>query len=184
MDNIKSVPDEKGETMQRFVRRLGGASCSSGRCPRGGRRHRLRGHSGQRRRSTRACSQRAVRSSTRRRAQCRANEAAVSWNQTDWPGPPALRARRARPGPRERRAPPGRRGPRGEGGHGPRERRCTGATGPAGGLNQVQKVQASGTANSSGFATVLVNCPAGTTLTGGGAEILGLWATRRAWARA
>jgi hypothetical protein len=34
-------------------------------------------------------------------------------------------------------------------------------------------VQASATASSSGFATVLVNCPAGTTLTGGGAEILG-----------
>jgi hypothetical protein len=35
-------------------------------------------------------------------------------------------------------------------------------------------VQASATANSFGLATVLVNCPAGTTLTGGGAEILGL----------
>jgi hypothetical protein len=35
-------------------------------------------------------------------------------------------------------------------------------------------VQASGKASPSGLATVFVDCPAGTTLTGGGAEILGL----------
>ena len=108
--------------------------------------------------------------------QCHANEAAVSWSQTGPAGPTgrhgrngcdrdhgcdrfdrAHGSRRGRRGRRERPEPRGRRGP-----------------GAAGGLNQVQKVQATGTANSFGLATVLVNCPAGTTLTGGGAEILGL----------
>src|SRR6266545_5372985 len=50
----------------------------------------------------------------------------------------------------------------------------TGPQGPPGGLNTVQVVTATATPSSSGFATVFINCPAGTTLTGGGADILGL----------
>jgi len=41
-------------------------------------------------------------------------------------------------------------------------------------LNDVQVVHVTATPSSSGFATALINCPAGTTLTGGGADILGL----------
>src|SRR5262249_29876678 len=50
----------------------------------------------------------------------------------------------------------------------------TGATGPAGGLDQVQVIHQTTTPSSSGFATLLINCPAGTTLTGGGVHLLGL----------
>ncbi len=53
----------------------------------------------------------------------------------------------------------------------------TGPQGPPGGLNTVQVVQATATPSSSGFATVLINCPAGTTLTGGGGRHP--WARRR-----
>jgi hypothetical protein len=65
---------------------------------------------------------------------------------------------------------PGPTGPQGPAGpQGPQ-----GPQGPAGGLSNVIVVSANATASASGFATVLVNCPTGTTLTGGGADILGL----------
>ena len=47
--------------------------------------------------------------------------------------------------------------------------------GPRGGLNNVQVVSAFAmTPANSSFATAFANCPPGTTLTGGGADILGL----------
>jgi hypothetical protein len=60
--------------------------------------------------------------------------------------------------------PPGVQGPAG----------ATGPQGPKGGLDSVQVVHVTATASSSGFATALINCPTGTTLTGGGAGVLGL----------
>jgi hypothetical protein len=99
--------------------------------------------------------------------QCHANEAAVSWSQTGPAGSTGPTGATGATGSTGATGPTGPTGPTGAMG-------ATGARGPAGGLNQVQKVQASATANSFGLATVLVNCPAGTTLTGGGAEILGL----------
>ncbi len=50
----------------------------------------------------------------------------------------------------------------------------TGATGPAGGLSNVQVVHATATPATDGFATAIVDCPAGTTLVGGGADVLGV----------
>jgi hypothetical protein len=41
-------------------------------------------------------------------------------------------------------------------------------------LSNVQVVHATATPDSGGFATATIDCPAGTTLTGGGADILGL----------
>ena len=49
---------------------------------------------------------------------------------------------------------------------------ASGATGPSGGLDRVQVVSKN-VLGTGGFVTLLVDCPAGTTLTGGGAEILG-----------
>lgn len=78
---------------------------------------------------------------------CKTNETPVSWSQTGPQGPP---------------------GPQGPTG-------AQGPTGPAGGLNSVQVVSATAmTPPNSSFATAFINCPAGTTLTGGGADILGL----------
>jgi len=102
--------------------------------------------------------------------QCRPNETPISWSQT---------------GPRGATGPQGARGPQGAtgatgpqgatgatGSQGPTG--ATGSTGPPGGLDNVQVVTATATPSSSGFATALINCPTGTTLTGGGADILGL----------
>jgi hypothetical protein len=75
---------------------------------------------------------------------CNASETALSWNQT---------------------GPPGAKGTTGAKG-------ATGPPGPAGALESVQVVSDS-VAGIGGFVTLFVNCPAGTTLTGGGAQILG-----------
>jgi hypothetical protein len=93
--------------------------------------------------------------------QCRPNETPISWSQT---------------GPQGATGPTGATGPQGAtGATGPQGATgATGSPGPRGGLNNVQVVTATATPSSSGFATALVNCPAGTTLTGGGADILGL----------
>jgi hypothetical protein len=81
--------------------------------------------------------------------QCKANETAISWSQTGPQGP---------------QGPTGPQGPQG----------ATGAQGPQGSLGDVQVVHATAAPDSGGFATATVNCPAGTTLTGGGADVLGL----------
>lgn len=77
---------------------------------------------------------------------CQANETALSWSQTGPAGP---------------QGPPGAKGD-------------TGAQGAKGGPDNVQVVHVTATATSSGFATALINCPTGTTLTSGGAGVLGL----------
>jgi hypothetical protein len=79
-------------------------------------------------------------------APCKGNETALSWSQT---GPTGATGATGAQGP-------------------------AGPTGPAGGLDHVQVVHVTAKASSSGFATALINCPTGTTLTGGGAGVLGL----------
>jgi len=93
--------------------------------------------------------------------QCRANETPLSWNQTGPKGATGPRGATGPTGPRGATGPTGARG-------------ATGPQGPAGGLNHVQVVEATGTPAPSGFASAFANCPAGTTLTGGGATVQGL----------
>jgi hypothetical protein len=128
------------------------------------------------------------------REQCRPNETAISWSQTGPPGatgatgpqgatgatgPQGPSGATGLPGPIGATGPQGSTGaggPQGPTGDtGPRGATgSTGPQGPAGGLSGVQKVEQTATPSSTGFATALVNCPAGTTLTGGGAYVLGL----------
>jgi hypothetical protein len=99
--------------------------------------------------------------------QCRSNEVAISWSQTGPQGPPGPQGPKGDTGPQ---GPQGATGPQGaKGDTGPQ-----GPQGPAGGLSNVQVVHATATPDSGGFATATIDCPAGTTLTGGGADILGL----------
>lgn len=104
---------------------------------------------------------------------CHANETAISWSET---GPQGLQGPAGPAGPQGAKGDTGPQGPAGatgpagpQGGKGD-----TGAQGPAGGLSSVQVVHVTALADSGGFASAEVNCPAGTTLTGGGADILGL----------
>ncbi len=105
--------------------------------------------------------------------QCRPNETPISWSQT---GPTGATGPQGATGATGPQGATGATGPQGATGvTGPQG--ATGATGPQGppgGLNNVQVVSATATPSSSGFATVFINCPAGTRLTGGGADILGL----------
>ena len=96
--------------------------------------------------------------------QCRPNETPISWNQM---GPTGATGPQGATGATGPQGATGATGPQGATG-------ATGPSGPPGGLSNVQVVTATATPSSSGFATVFVNCPAGTTLTGGGADILGL----------
>jgi hypothetical protein len=105
--------------------------------------------------------------------QCRPNETPISWSQTGPQGATGPQGPMGAIGPQ---GATGAAGPQGAtGATGPQG--ATGATGPQGppgGLNDVQVVTATATPSSSGFATVLINCPAATKLTGGGADIIGL----------
>ena len=93
--------------------------------------------------------------------QCRSNETPISWNQK---GPKGDTGPQGATGPQGPKGDTGAQGPKGD----------TGPQGPPGGLNNVQVVTATATPSSSGFATMFMNCPAGTTLTGGGVDITGL----------
>jgi hypothetical protein len=98
---------------------------------------------------------------------CKKNETPISWSQTGQAGPPGPPGPKGDTGPQGPAGPTGPQGP--QGATGPQ-----GPAGPAGGLDSVQVVHGTATPTSGGFATVLVNCPSGTTLTGGGADVLGL----------
>jgi Collagen triple helix repeat (20 copies) len=98
---------------------------------------------------------------------CRTNETAIAWSQT---GPHGATGPTGPTGPAGPAGPTGPQGVKGDtGAQGP-----TGPAGPSGGLDHVQVVHVTATPSSSGFATALVNCPSGTTLTGGGVDVLGL----------
>ena len=107
---------------------------------------------------------------------CRANETAISWSQTGPQGLQGATGPQGQKGDTGSTGPTGPTGPQGlQGATGPQgPKGDTGSQGPAGGLDHVQVVHVTATASSSGFATALINCPAGTTLTGGGAGVLGL----------
>lgn len=125
---------------------------------------------------------------------CLPSETPISWNQA---GPTGLRGPTGQQGPTGPQGlkgdtgatgpagPAGVQGPKGDAGPtGPRgptgntgaigPKGVTGPTGPRGGLSTVEVVTQTAHPSTSGFATVLVNCPAGTTLTGGGADVLGI----------
>lgn len=121
--------------------------------------------------------------------ECRPNETPLSWNQqgpqgdTGPQGPQGDTGAQGPQGDTGAQGPQGGTGPQGPKGdtgvQGPKGDTGTqgpqGATGPRGGLSNVQVVHATGTPGpNSVFATVFVNCPAGTTLTGGGGAIQGL----------
>jgi len=105
--------------------------------------------------------------------QCRPNETPISWSQTGPKGDTGPQGPKGDTGPQGLTGDTGPQGPKGETGlQGPKG--DTGAQGASGGLNDVQVVHASARPTSGGFATVFVDCPPGTTLTGGGADVLGL----------
>lgn len=104
---------------------------------------------------------------------CNPAEKSLTWSQVGPTGAKGATGARGATGPKGATGARGSTGPRGP--SGPKGATgAKGATGPAGGLSNVQKVQATGTPAADGFASAFVNCPAGTTLTGGGADILGL----------
>ena len=88
---------------------------------------------------------------------CNSSETALSWNQT---------------GPVGAKGATGARGSTGANGING-QKGATGPKGPAGGLDSVQVVSQNIAGTGGGFVTLFVDCPAGTTLTGGGAQILG-----------
>ena len=99
--------------------------------------------------------------------ECRPNETPLSWNQQ---GPKGDTGPQGVTGPQGATGAQGATGQKGDTG----TQGATGATGPTGGLDNVQVIHTTGTPTAGGFATAFANCPAGTTLTGGGADVLGL----------
>lgn len=111
--------------------------------------------------------------------ECRPNETPLSWNQQGQPGDTGPQGPKGDTGVQGPRGDTGVQGPKGDTGvQGPKG--DTGAQGPKGdtgargGLSSVQVVHTTATPGSSVFATAFANCPPGTTLTGGGADVLGL----------
>jgi Collagen triple helix repeat (20 copies) len=102
---------------------------------------------------------------------CNSSETALSWNQTGPIGAKGTTGAKGSTGANGINGQKGATGPPGANGTNG-AKGATGPKGPAGGLDSVQVVSQN-VAGTGGFVTLFVDCPAGTTLTGGGAQILG-----------